>query len=558
MASTVETTPLPRGKAQSGIGSGFLDRVLLPSYSDCLFVAVLTWLFAAGSGGWVGLLADGDTGWHIRTGEWILANKTVPLTDLFSFSKAGQPWFAWEWLTDILYAFLHRNFGMKGLLLLTAFVITGAGTLLFRHLIWRRSTPFAALLVTLLVLGASTIHYLARPHVFTLLGMTVAAWLVDADRRRQSGMIWLLAPITLVWVNLHGGFLALIACLGLLAMGTAVEQMWNREREGDINWQPVKRYSLLTALCGVVTFANPYGWNLHLHIAKYLRSDWIKDNVQEFQSPSFRTESMMQFEVVLFLGVLTAGWMLTRRDVVGALWILFWAHSALTSVRHVPIFMIVAAPGVAMGLTEMWNRSLAMAPKNSFRGIFASLGRDMEPGCQRTSIWIGVVVMAFILLPGSVMKWPADFPDVKFPAKLVQKHAEKIIAGRTLTMDQWGDYLIYRNYPRQKVFIDGRSDFFGKEVGTEYVRIMQGHWEWDKLMDKYQFDVVLSPNGWPLASLLKRDSRWRLVEDDGMALLFERVGQRVDLPVPTGKAMEGNSGKKASVSPNENPSSRRT
>src|SRR5258708_13785851 len=87
--------------------SGAWAKWLLPGFSDCLFLAVLFWLFASGSGGWSGLLADGDTGWHIRTGQWILENHSVPHTDLFSFSKAGQPWFAWEWLSDVVFAFLH-------------------------------------------------------------------------------------------------------------------------------------------------------------------------------------------------------------------------------------------------------------------------------------------------------------------------------------------------------------------------------------------------------------------------------------------------------------------
>ena len=75
-----------------------MPRLLVPSLSDCLFLAILLWSFAAGSG-WTVLLADGDTGWHIRTGEYILNTHSVPVRDLFSFSKAGQPWFAWEWLT---------------------------------------------------------------------------------------------------------------------------------------------------------------------------------------------------------------------------------------------------------------------------------------------------------------------------------------------------------------------------------------------------------------------------------------------------------------------------
>src|SRR5258708_38304593 len=72
-----------------------VPQLLVPSLSDCLFLAILLWVFAAGSG-WSILLADGDTGWHIRTGEYILDTRSVPVHHLFSFSNAGQPWFAWH------------------------------------------------------------------------------------------------------------------------------------------------------------------------------------------------------------------------------------------------------------------------------------------------------------------------------------------------------------------------------------------------------------------------------------------------------------------------------
>ena len=62
--------------------------------------------------GWSGLLADADAGWHIRTGEYILDNHTVPYQDLYLFSKPGAPWYAWEWLWDVAFAWLHLRWGM--------------------------------------------------------------------------------------------------------------------------------------------------------------------------------------------------------------------------------------------------------------------------------------------------------------------------------------------------------------------------------------------------------------------------------------------------------------
>src|SRR5579864_2222806 len=84
---------------------------LIPTLSDLAFVTPILVLFWSTTGvGW--LLTDSDTGWHVRTGEWILQNGRIPATDLFSFTKFGQPWFAWEWLSDVSMAAVHRHFGL--------------------------------------------------------------------------------------------------------------------------------------------------------------------------------------------------------------------------------------------------------------------------------------------------------------------------------------------------------------------------------------------------------------------------------------------------------------
>src|SRR5712692_10996196 len=70
---------------------------LLPSLTDLAFLMPAAFVFLRMNGA-TGMLGDGDTGWHVRTGEWILANGRVPSQDIFSYTKAGQPWFAWEWL----------------------------------------------------------------------------------------------------------------------------------------------------------------------------------------------------------------------------------------------------------------------------------------------------------------------------------------------------------------------------------------------------------------------------------------------------------------------------
>ena len=263
------------------------------------------WLASSSTSGqgWSALLADGDTGWHIRTGDWILQNRSVPTTDLFTFTRAGEPWFAWEWLSDVLMSLVHQHWGLAGVAVLAGCVILLSVMVLFRHMLWRGANVVVAFGVLLLAVGASSIHYLARPHVFTLLLMAVSLWMVERDRRRAGPFIWLLVPLSAVWINLHGGFFALPLSLAALAAGFGVEAWLDRPQRA-VKWAASRRYAALAAATSAASILNPYGIKLHLHVARYLTSDWIRNAIQEFQSPSFRSESLLRFEVLLFAALL--------------------------------------------------------------------------------------------------------------------------------------------------------------------------------------------------------------------------------------------------------------
>lgn len=491
----------------------------LPSLSDCLFISLLVWLFVTGSG-WSGLLADGDTGWHIRTGEYVLEHGRPPTQDLFSFSKAGQQWFAWEWLSDLLFALLYRQLGLKGVVLLAGAVVALALTVVFRHMLWRGCNLFLALAACLLGAGASGIHYLARPHVFTLLALALSLWLLERDRRQRTRAVWLLVPATAVWTNLHGGFLALPICLSLLAAGTALETLWGGPGAPQ-GWSRARRYAGLLAGSCLATLLNPYGIQLHRHMAGYLRSEWIREAVQEFQSPRFRSESSLDFELLLFAGVMLAGPLLGRRQVAEALLILFWAHAALVSARHIPVFVVVAGPVLTAEASRWWRRWTERQPARSVPGILEGLARDLSGGFRRSSLWIPACLAALVLID-QPLAWPRDFPEAKFPVALIQRQAARLAGARVFTSDQWADYLIYRFYPRHKVFIDGRSDFYGPDLGKLYLRLAYADAQWRKAFERYSFDLVLAPVEWPLAGVLRNEAGWRVVDGDSKAALFER------------------------------------
>jgi hypothetical protein len=462
---------------------------------------------------------DGDTGWHIRTGEYILGSGKIPSEDLFSFTKAGAPWYAWEWLADVLFGVLFQWAGLKAVVLFAGALIAAYATILLRFALWRGANVMVALPLTLLAVGSSTIHFLARPHLFTLFLLPIALWIIESDRRKPGKLVWLLIPLTALWTNIHGGFAVLLVLLALLVLCLGLESWLNRPQGGSAKWVATKRYALLLAGCSGATLLNPFGIGLHIHIVEYLKSDWIRNLIQEFQAPTFRSEGQMQFEWMLILGLLIATRLLAQRKFTEALWIVFLAHSSLTSVRHAPLYACVAAPILAAELTEMWQQFTAAAGKKSLSGILYQLGVDLGPAFRRVTVW-GAAVVAVIAAIDAPIPWPKDFPKEAFPVEMVQRNSKELASSRVLTTDQWADYLIFSFYPRQRVFIDGRSDFYGEKLGREYLSLMQGGFSTEKVLERYSFDLILIPVEWPLAELLKGKRGWTVREDDGKSILF--------------------------------------
>ncbi|MCC7175585.1 MAG: hypothetical protein IT159_10345 [Bryobacterales bacterium] len=501
---------------------------LLPSLLDVAFLMPLALLFLWMEGA-KRLLGDGDTGWHIRAGEWILQHGRVPSTDPFSFTKSGEPWYAWEWLWDVGAAWLHQHGGMAGVVVASMLLLSLTYALLFRQVRAECPNVLIAFGVTFAATAGSTVHWLARPHLFTLLFVVIFCGVLESARRGRVRLLLFLPPLMVIWTNLHGGFFVGILLVGCYAAGELA--LWlvdERPEDRRLALQRSRPFLWTGLASAAVTLINPYFHKLHVHMWKFLTGDFHLRYISEYQSTQFQNALARWYEPLILLGVAAAAWSLYQKRFAHAFLLAGWLHLALFSVRNLPIYLLVAAPLVAGMLYDLTG-ALADAPLAAWvrRGIrgFQNFARefgenDRLPRVHAVSAIGFLALAAGFYMPDPPSAFRAEYDAKKYPASALQALQTADASGNIFTDDEWGDYLIYRLYPRTRVFVDGRFDLYGEKFTETYLDLLNAKYGWERTLAGYGVNTVLLRINTPLTAALKESSRWRTVYDDGIAIVF--------------------------------------
>jgi hypothetical protein len=515
-------------------------RWFVPSIADLLFVALLGLLACTTLS--VRLLGDAGIGWHIRTGQLILATHAIPRVDPFS-TMAGQPWFAWEWLYDVAVGWLESVAGLNGVVLFTALMIALVFAWTFRLLVRRGTNVLLALVLVLLAASASMIHFLARPHVASWLFTVAWFWILESseeseslsDRSRRPWLLWLLPPLMLLWVNVHGGFLLGFALLGIYWVGAVWQWFRLKEDRFDDALRKIRagrRVWVLTLtgiLSALATLVNPYGFKLHIHIYRYLSNRFLMDHIDEFQSPNFHYVAQKCFAGLLLLTLVA---LTVKRREVGAgrgLLVLFAVYAGLYASRNIPVSSLLLILVIGPWLSEAMERLAAKRRELSSKDFL----RRME-GIElnlRGHLWpiAAVVFTCWIAAHGGKLGatpvMDAHFGEKRFPVAAVDFLEKQNVNGPLLSTDYWDGYLIYRLYPRVRMVVDDRHDFYGEEFLKSYLKMVRVEPGWQDFLQQHPAQCVLAPKDSALANILLETPGWKAIYSDDVAVGFVRTSQ---------------------------------
>jgi hypothetical protein len=459
------------------------------------------------------LNGDGDLIRHIVIGRHILEHGPR-FADPFSFTRGGEQFLAYEWLSQVLYASVHDLLGLAGVAMFAAVLIASALALVVAYV--RRAEGDPALAFVTGAVAAVMIYpqLVARPHLFTFVGTGALLHLVGS--RRQ--ILWM-APLFALWSNLHPGFLYGLVMISAWATGSVLERLRTGQRLRSV--VPGAAAPLVLALGG--SLLNPFGWTLHAHALAWMRSDTVR-YVGEFMPLQVLSPSGLIFMAVV--GLIVVGLAASREWVGWPVLLVLGAavFGALAVQRNAPMFAIFALPFAARALVP----TVRDLPSWVFGRMRAEFHRSDAPGWRVGAVATSLLVV--VLFAGTradqLRIVPPDFsPDV-FPAAAVLHAREARLEGRLLSEWTWGGYVLM-HWPGQLLFVDSMADFFGDALVREYVDLHHARRGWEERLISRDFSLALFPPGVPLVDELRRAPAWYVAYEDETAVLLVRVEDEV-------------------------------
>lgn len=458
------------------------------------------------------LITDNSFLTHFATGRVIWDTGSVPSSDVFSFSAAGEPVTVQSWFASWLYVGLES---IGGWTLRLANGLLGA---LLAASLWKLSEPAKQLLPRTFLVGASIIvaagMWTPRPLLFGLIGFAAVLHVV-----RRDIPMWTLLPVMWLWVNTHGSFPIALVLVGTIGVGQFLDDL--RDGERKLPWHEIRVFGWVVG--GIAVGAiNPVGWRLLWFPIHLLSRGEALEGVSEWMSPKFKRPSEWGFVVLSLLMLyactkMVAVWRREEEAPVGAgmfrslIPAVVFIAAGLIAARNLPL-----AGFVLVGTAAPWVSRSRFTLDGELRGIV--------PNGVRLLAVVGAALVAalvFIQGPLDLRKYPVD--------EVTWLEERELVANpevRLLHRDTVGNYLELRFGTEANVFVDDRFDFYPLSVLQDHRTLIFGG-DYADVLDRYDAEVVLWGSSGDFADWLRESDDWTIgYEQDELErwLIACRVG----------------------------------
>jgi hypothetical protein len=459
---------------------------------------------------------DWDLWWHLRVGQWVVDQGSVPATDPFSVVGQGRPWLAYSWLFEVVVFGLFRALGLPGVLAYTC-ILSLAVVAALHQLIARRLPHFlAATALTGVAALALTMLFQPRPWLFTILFVTLTVDAVLLLREgRTAPLLWVLPVVYVVWANVHIQFVYGLFVLGLACVAPLMDRFLGWEnpgngagRVGSRSWWCLLGLFLV---CLLATLVNPYHLRLYGVVVEYATQPGPFRFVNELKALEFR-EPCDWVMLGLFGG---AAFVLGRRKHLSTFDLLLLSAAAVLAFRARRDLWFVVVVACAL-LASAWP------------GAVAAGDRFLLSARQRGGVVaaiLGLIVLVVWVRGLNEERMQATVAEV-FPVRAVAEVRARGYPGPLFNDFNWGGYLIWA-LPEHPVCLDGRTNLHGDERIERIGAVWAGGDHWQDDPDLQATNLIVADNANPLAGLLRHDVRFERVYADDLASVFVRRSQPI-------------------------------
>ena len=452
-------------------------------------------------------VVDPDVWWHLKTGEYIAAHRNVPHTDPFSYTRAGTPWIAHEWLTDLMLYGIYRAAGWGGLIVIFAAILSAAFFLLFLRC---AGSPYIAGILTLFGAWATAPVWGVRPQVLSLFLASLWFWILERSERNQN-LLWWTPPMMFLWVNLHAGFALGIALLVLFLVGEILERVLGQQTVEPSNLH-IRTLVAALVLNLLVVPLNSYGTCMYAYPLDTLRSKAMQNYILEWASPNFHRIGYCPLLILMLVTVGLLAWSDARLRVREMLLLVVGAFAALSAIRMIPLFVLIAVPIISKLLQQNSASRLRVSPRASHFSV----------PVLNAGILLLMATFVGFHLDRIIRRQPQSEAD-HFPTAGVDFLETHSVSGPIFNHYDWGGYLIWRLYPQTKVFIDGRADLYGEPRLQQFAETYQLKHDWKATLAQWGIATIIVPPDSALATGLRSAFGWTVSYEDSKAVIFSKV-----------------------------------
>jgi len=451
--------------------------------------------------------SDYDWGWHYRYGEYFFTHGRVLREDIYSWTMPGYPWVNHSWLFDPLVYVLYSRFSFIGL------SIAGAlATVLTFYLCLRRiHLAYWQTAVLAVVYGALTKDIMMQGLRTQVVGLFFLALLGDLLARQRAGQNWpqwVLPGLFCVWANFHGSFL-----LGLVVF--AVYVAWDvvlAQARGSV--LPRRWFMFAGSFVASIaaTLVNPFTYGVYVEARRHFGNPHLT-YVVEWMPPNFSELIGMLF---LAYTLLVAYGFFVRKTLADFPFLLIAAgtfYMAVTSRRHVAVFVVLTLPVVASVVKDLRFRVVGIARTSAVMAVVIALfGFTMW---ERRGDY-------YNLLHSSMQTYCSYGPQCS--EGVTEFLLKQPPVGRGFTFYDWGGHLIGRGVPA-KLFIDGRmhlwertdyqpmADYRAIYVENDMDAFRRGNFDWILVPRNSEFIKNLVAAVSPTTGVRESD-RWIVLYQD--------------------------------------------